>query len=162
MSLNIFSFQRAFTAKRKMALAAANCDTSVAAIEAKDILDSLYLGLDCEVMDCGDFCNACSNVDEFIDLCKTLLQKLAGALNDDVIIPLANSNNLGLSEQNGALQLQMDGKQLTLTNLTFQHLYKNLVQDIQNHPELYGNYLSNYANNLKRRERTCALLLPSL
>jgi len=162
MTLTIFSFQRAFTAKRKMALAAADRDTTTATTQAKDILDSLYLGLDCEITDCGDFCSVSSTVEEFIDLGKTLLQKLSCALHDDVIIPLSAGNELSLSEQNGSLQLRMDGEQVTLNNLTFQRLYKNLVQDIQNNPELYGHYLSQYVNNIKRRERTCALLLPSL
>lgn len=162
MTLTIFSFQRAFAAKRKMALAAADRDTSIATMEAKDILDSLYLGLECELTDCGDFCSVSSTVEEFIDLVKTLLQKLSCALYDDVIIPLSTDNYLSLSEQNGNLQLGMDGQQVTLTNLTFHRLYKNLVQDIQDHPELYGHYLSHYVNTIKRRQKTCALLLPSL
>jgi|GEM_PF-5460522 len=160
MTLNIFSFQRAFTARQGMALAAANCETSLATIEAKDIMDSLYLGLDCEVMDCGEFCEASSTVDEFVDYCKTMLQELSDA-DDAVTISLPNNTNLNLNEKNGHIQMSMDGKQVTLPNLTIHHLYKNLVQDIQNNPDLYGTCLTGYVNSLQRREKICALLLPA-
>ena len=159
MTLNIFSFKRAFTARQQMALAAANCETSLAAIEAKDIMDSLYLGLDCEVMDCGEFCEASSTVDEFVTHCKTLLQKLSDA-DDAVTISLPNDISLSLNEKNGHIQMNMDGEQVTLPNLTIHHLYNNLVQDIQNNPDLYGTCLAGYANSLQRREKLCALLLP--
>lgn len=160
MTLNIFSFQRAFTSRQRMALAAANCETSLAAIEAKDILDSLYLGLDCEVMDCGEFCEASSTSVEFVSHCKILLQELSDADNS-VTISLSNNTNLNLNEINGHIQMNMDGEQVTLPNLTIQHLYKNLVQDIQNNPDLYGTCLVGYVNDLKRREKICALLLPA-
>lgn len=160
MSLNIFSFQRAFTARQRMALAAANCETSLAALEAKDIMDSLYLGLDCEVMDCGEFCEASSTVDEFITHCKTLLEKLSDA-DDAVTISLPGNSSLNLYEKTGYIQMSMDGEHIRLPNLTIHQLYRNLLQDIQNNPDLYGTCLTGYVNSMQRREKICALLLPA-
>lgn len=150
MSLNIFSFQRAFTARQKMALAACDCSSTLASNDAQDILDALYLGLDCEERDCGEFCDSDAAIDEFITYCQTLLQELSATKKAHVTIQLSNNRNLCLDEQNGSLQLQMNSERITLPNLTIQHLYTNLVHDIQSYPELYGAGLSNYANKLCR------------
>jgi hypothetical protein len=149
MNLDIFSFQRAFTARQKMALAACDCSSTLASNEAKDTLDALYLGLACEEMDCGEFCDTGAAIDEFITHCQTILQKLAAAEKDQVTIPLSNNRNLCLGEKNGSLQLQMNSEHITLPNLTFQHLYTNLIHDIQSYPDLYGAGLFSYASNLK-------------
>jgi hypothetical protein len=161
MAITIFSFQRAFSTNQRMALAAADCETSLAAIEqAKDILDSLYLGLDCEITDCDKLCDASSAVDQFIAQCNTLLQQLSEA-DDDATIPLPGKNYLFLYEKNGHIHMSMNGEHVILPNLTLRRLYKNLVQDILNNPDLYGSSLASYAHSLERRKKIPALLLPS-
>jgi hypothetical protein len=159
MSLNIFSLKRAFTARQKMALAAGNCHNSQAALKAKDTLNALYLGLDCEVTDCGEFYDASSTIDEFIADCTLLLQKLSTVENNQVTIQLTNRHNLSLNEINGYIQMQMDNQQVTLPNLTIQHLYNNLIQDIHNNPDLYGTYLTNYAHHLEQCKVTSKMVL---
>lgn len=134
-----------------MALAAGNCSNSVAAIEAKDILDSLYLGLDCDIADCGEFCNASSTVDEFIDNCKALLKQLSEVESNHVRIQLTNNDSLCLDESNGNIQMKLDGERVVITDLTIQHLYETLSQDIQDNPDLYGSCLANYASSLGHR-----------
>lgn len=161
MTLDIFSFQRAFSAKKKMALAAGNCYNSAAAIESKDILDSLYLGLDCEIADCGEFCDASSTVDEFIDNCKNLLQQLSNVESNQVTIQLSNNDNLSLNENSGSIQMKLDGEYVVISDLTIPHLYENLMQDIQSNPDLYGSCLASYVNNLEQRVLVPASLVHS-
>jgi hypothetical protein len=160
MALTLFSFQRAFTARQRVALAAADCENSKTAIEAKNILDSLYLGLVCDNMDCGEFCDASSLVDEFISHCKILLQKLSVA-DHEATIPLSDNVFLHLVEKNGHIRMNMNGEHVILPNLTLRLLYKNLLQDILDNPDLYGSSLSSYVHSLERRKKLPALLLPS-
>jgi hypothetical protein len=54
----------------------------------------------------------------------------------------------------------MGDEQVIVANLTIQDLYQNLVQDIQNNPDLYGAYLSSYANNLEQYELTASAHAP--
>ncbi len=148
MSLTIFSFQRAFTAKHQMALAAGNIDNIQVALEAKDILDSLHLGLICETMACDEFCNSTSIIDEFIANCENILIPLS-LPNDNgpVTIHLLNQAHLTLKEENGDVTLEMDGEQLTIAGLCLGDLYQNLAKDIQSNPDLYGTSLTSYIKN---------------
>jgi hypothetical protein len=158
MSLDIFSFQRAFRARRKMALAASDCSNTLAGAAAKDVLDCIHLGLNCDNADCGEFCDSSSAVNEFIATCQNLLKKLANAECNHITITLPCSNHLSLNEKDGNIQLQMGNKQVTLSNLTIPNLYNNLVQDIQEHPDLYGASLFSYTKNLKQcHTEACAL-----
>jgi hypothetical protein len=86
MTLNVFSFQRAFTAKRQMALVAGDGPSSLAPVEAKDILDSLYLGLDCEITERGEFFTASSTVEEFITVCQMIIQEISHVEDDHLNI----------------------------------------------------------------------------
>lgn len=155
MSHSIFSLQRAFSAKRHMALAAGNVDNFLAAMKAKDMLDSIHLGLFCEAVEFDDYCKSTAAVDEFIADCKNILVALStysdDIENDHITIQLLN-NRIDLSEENGALKMKMDGEQVTLLNLTLQDLYKNLLNDIQSNPELYGSCLTKYVNSLEETE----------
>lgn len=154
MTLSIFSFQRAFTAKQQMALAAGNCTTPLAAIDTKDILDCLHLGIDCGITGNNEFCNSTATVDEFIANCESMLKALSNTNENNVVtISLSHNHPVCLKEKNGDIIIKMHGERVILPNLTLQDLYKNLIQDIQNNPQLYGNYLINYTNCLEQSKK---------
>lgn len=140
--LNIFAFQRAFTATNNMALAVDEHYEALKAIEEADILDCLHLGLLCETTSTSSEYTSPA-VAQFIDYCPTILSALAHHTDQTILtIVLSHHTSIQLVENGQHLLLKMDGKQVILPQLTFKTLRMRLVQDIEHHPNLYTTLLN--------------------